>query len=140
MKLTRYKCNWNWFWDTLAPGPNFFSLLWKNDDRAQKQVVTLLFFSLRFWATGSFNVAIPTLDSREAPYSSPFCEEKQHPVVDLYDCRWFWDYIIYHSMGKYVTGRMQWNSSNWLVNCFTWEYSYCKKFFHKINVKAIKRK
>ena len=53
-----------------------------------------LFLSLRFWVTGSFNVAIPTLDSREAPYSSPFCEEKQHPVVEgdfetiLYIIRW----------------------------------------------------
>ena len=41
-----------------------------------------LFLSLRFWVTGSFNVAIPTLDSREAPYSGPFCEEKQRPGVE----------------------------------------------------------
>ena len=31
--------------------------------------------------TGSFNVAIPTLDSREA-YSGPFYEEKQHAGVE----------------------------------------------------------
>ena len=41
-----------------------------------------LFLSLRFWVTGSFNVAIPTLDSREAPYSGSFCEEKQRPGVE----------------------------------------------------------
>ena len=32
--------------------------------------------------TDSFNIAIPTLDSREAPYSSPLCEEKQHSEVE----------------------------------------------------------
>ena len=31
--------------------------------------------------TGSFNVAIPTLNSREA-YSGPFYEEKQHAGVE----------------------------------------------------------
>ena len=41
-----------------------------------------MFLSLRFWVTGSFNVAIPTLDSREAPYSGPFREEKQRPGVE----------------------------------------------------------
>ena len=45
-----------------------------------------LFLSLlRFWVTGSFNVAIPTLDSREVTYGGPFCEEKQRPGVESVD-------------------------------------------------------
>ena len=40
------------------------------------------FLCLRFWVTGAVIVAIPTLDSREAPYSGPFCEEKQRTGVE----------------------------------------------------------
>ena len=46
---------------------------------ALKSFSISLFFSLRFWVTGSFNVALPTLDSREGP----FCEEKQYPGVEV---------------------------------------------------------
>ena len=34
-----------------------------------------MFLSLRLWITGSFNVTMPTLDSRGSPYSSPFRRE-----------------------------------------------------------------
>ena len=40
------------------------------------------FSPLRFLVTGSFNVAITTLDSRQAPFSGLFCEEKQRPWVE----------------------------------------------------------
>ena len=38
--------------------------------------------SARFARSVRNNAAIPTLDSREAPYSGPFCEEKQRPGVE----------------------------------------------------------
>ena len=45
-------------------------------------MLKIRFLPLQFWVTDLFSVAIPTLDSREAPYSGPFCEEKQRPGVE----------------------------------------------------------
>ena len=44
-----------------------FSRFFENMTITLKSFSISLFFSLRFWVTGSFNVALPTLDSREAP-------------------------------------------------------------------------
>ena len=46
---------------------------------------------------GHFNVAILTLDSREAPYSGPFCEEKQRPGVEG-------ERIEFHGLLDYLPG------------------------------------
>ena len=54
----------------------FLSTLFRNFRSLSKVV---LFLSPRICLTGSFNVAISTLDFRDAPYSGPFCEEKQRP-------------------------------------------------------------
>ena len=46
---------------------------------------------------GHFNVAILTLDSREAPYSGLFCEEKQRPGVEG-------ERIEFHGLLNYLPG------------------------------------
>ena len=76
------------------------------------------FFFLRFWVTGSFNVAIPTLDSREAPYSGPFCEEKQRPEVE--------------GVFKSTRHLQLWDISKFLINNFckiVTKYSKTKEAF-----------
>ena len=40
-----------------------------------------MFLSLRLWIIIFFNVTIPALDFREAPFSGTFCEEKRCPKV-----------------------------------------------------------
>ena len=53
--------------------------------RGASSLITIAIKSIlspRFLATSSFNVAILTLDSRETPYSGPFCEEKLRPGVE----------------------------------------------------------
>ena len=59
-----------------------FLKIWESRWKVEVSLLFLLFLSLRFWVTSSFNVAIPTLDSREALYRGLFCEEKQRPGVE----------------------------------------------------------
>ena len=66
------RVKYNSFQDSLGSRtPGLFSRLVKNMTIALKSRFLSVPLSLRFWVTGSFNVAFPN----EAPYSGPFCED-----------------------------------------------------------------